>query len=289
MVMGAGALGSLIGGLLAHNGEDVILVGRRKHVDAVNSRGLRITGLVDETVQARASTQPVESDLIIFTVKSYDTREAAQALPTDDSTILTLQNGLGNAEIIADIAGEDRVLAGTTSMGSTFLEPGQIRYTGRGETRIGSPWQEDDNRVEGIVSMFNDAGIPAGESPDINHDLWAKLVVNAGINAPAYLTGLRNGELLEHEDILWLMRMVGQEAAAVARAEGIVLENPVERIIQVARDTAGNRCSMLQDRDRGRQTEINVINGAIVRRGKKHDIPTPVNRALLALVKGAED
>ena len=295
-VVGAGAMGSLFGGLLAEAGEDVTLVDVwEEHVEAINSRGLRITGASgDRTVGVRATVDPGEVgpvDLAIIFVKSYDTARAARDalhLASEETVFLSLQNGLGNTEKISEAVGGHRVLRGVTAQGSTMMGPGEIHHAGRGPTVIGELGGAATGRLAGICEAFNRAGIPTEVSQDIQAELWSKVLVNVGINPLTALTGLRNGELLEHVEIRGVMAEAVTEALRVAQALGMELEDPVERVYEVAEATAANRSSMLQDVERGRRTEIDALNGAIVELGGRLGVDTPVNRALVASVKGLE-
>ncbi|RJS71325.1 MAG: 2-dehydropantoate 2-reductase [Candidatus Syntrophoarchaeum sp. WYZ-LMO15] len=290
VVMGAGAIGSLFGGLLALRGEDVLLVGRRSHVDAINSRGLKISGMTDAIVHLRASTHPEEGDLILFTVKSYDTEKAASSLIINDDTIvLSLQNGLGNEEKIAEVVGREHVIGGVTSYGALFLEPGHVSHTGIGETVIGELDGSITDRVSRLSDLLNKAGIMTSVTDSIKRKIWEKLVVNAGINAITAITGVKNGKLLEIPQLRELMRYASLEAVEVGRKQGIDLGyDLIDRVEEVARRTAENRSSMLQDISRGKKTEIDAINGMIVRLGEEVGVDTPVNRILTLLVRGIE-
>ena len=297
-VVGAGAMGSIFGGLLAEAGEDVTLVDVwRAHVDAINSRGLRMKGISgDRTVWVRATTYPhaeAAVDLILVFVKSYDTLQAARdALPmaSEETIFLTLQNGLGNIEKIGEVAGSTRVVGGCTSQGSTLLGPGEIYHAGRGSTTVGELDGTITARARRISEVFTGAGIETEVSPNIEGAIWSKVLVNVGINALTGLTGMKNGELLHVPEIKALMRQAVEEAWEVAAAMGvrIDLDDPVARVYQVAEATADNTSSMLQDIQRGRPTEIDALNGAIVDLGDRLNIDTPVNEALTAAVKGLE-
>ncbi|MHC1566804.1 MAG: ketopantoate reductase family protein [Candidatus Syntropharchaeia archaeon] len=289
MVMGAGALGSLFGGLLADSGYDVILVGRKKHVDAINKNGLRISGLTDKIIDVKASTTPVDADLILFTVKSYDTEKAARELRIEkDTTVLSLQNGMGNEEKIASIIGEEHVLGGITSYGALFVEPGHIKHTGIADTFIGELNGEITQRAKKICEMFKNAGIKTEITDNIREKIWEKLVINVGINAPTSICRIKNGMLLEIPEMKWIMEKAVEEAVEVAKRMGIKITNPLEKVIDVATKTRENESSMLQDIKKGKRTEIDAINGIIVELGEKFGIPTPVNRTLFSLVKGIE-
>ncbi len=297
-IVGAGAMGSLFGGLLAEAGEDVVLVDVwEEHMRAINERGLRIRGVSgDRVVRVKATTKHAEVgvvDLVLLQVKSYATEKAIRdALPMvgERTVVLTLQNGLGNVEKIAAVVGRERVLAGTTAHGATVLGPGEIYHAGRGPTVIGEVDGRITDRVKAIAELFNRAGIETEVTDNIMGAVWTKMLANVAINALTAITGLYNGELLELEETKAVMLKAVDEAVAVAKAMGIKLlvEDPHEFVLGIARATATNKSSMLQDVERGRRTEIDAINGMIVHYGRELGIPTPVNEALVAAVKGIE-
>lgn len=292
LVFGAGAMGSLVGGLLSLR-HDVVLVGRQDHVDAIRKRGLRITGKTVRLVHPRAATRVppgFHPRLIFVSTKAYDTAGAMTPLRRfgRSSTFLTLQNGLDNPDIIARAA--DRVIAGTTSHGVTFLGPGEVRHAGIGDTVIG-PWKGvDRNEVLRVRDVFDEAGIPATVSDDMRSELWGKVVVNAAINPLAALAGVPNGRLVQDRNLARLLDEVGREALVVAQAAGARLDADaiLRRTRLVARRTAANRASMLQDLDRHRRTEIDAITGAILREAERHGLDAPINRAMYALVRARE-
>lgn len=297
-VVGAGAMGCLYGGHLAETGVDVSLVDIwREHVDAINEKGLHMTGVSgDRVVHVPATTDPEsvgKVDLMLLFVKSYDTAQAMRdsgSLIGDDTYVLTLQNGLGNLEAITETVGAGRVLGGMTSHGSTLVGPGEIRHAGVGPTVIGTLDEGSRSMVEKIAETFNDAGLQTRVGGDVRSDIWGKVLVNLGINALTALTGLRNGQLLEIPELRLLMRLAVEEGMMVAEADGVDL-GPLDHlahVYEVAEATGANRSSMLQDVDRRRRTEIDALNGAVVRLGEKLGVKTPVNRALTALVKGLE-
>ena len=297
-VVGAGAMGSLFGGLLADAGEDVTLIDVwKEHVDTINARGLRIKGISgDRTIEMTSTTDPGKVgpvDLVIIFVKSYDTAEAARdALPmaSDGTVFLSLQNGLGNIDKIAEAAGRHRIIRGVTAQGSTMMGPGEIYHAGEGPTVIGELNETSTERVRRIGKAFDHAGIHTEISSNIMGALWSKVLVNVGINPLTALTGLRNGELLDHREIRQVMKRAVEEAMMVAHSLGIEMEfdNPVEKVYEVAEATAANRSSMLQDVERRRRTEIDALNGAIVELGRRIGVDTPVNDTLVAAVKGLE-
>ncbi|MCI5218241.1 MAG: 2-dehydropantoate 2-reductase [Candidatus Electrothrix sp. LOE2] len=293
-IIGAGAMGCLFGGLLSEQGMDVHLVDvQEEQVAALNERGLTILHQgVERVVRVRAVTDlaaiPVTDVAVIF-VKHAQTEAAARTaarLLGSNGYALTLQNGMGNAEILADVLGEKRVLCGTTAQGAMVLGPGRIQHSGNGETVLGR-WRQGRGEVAAkLAEVFTAAGVGCRAVDDIAPVLWKKLFVNAGINAVSALTGLRNGQLLEQEAARLLMRDVVAEAMAVAEAYSIAVPADIpEHVEQVARATASNRSSMGQDVDNRRPTEIDAINGYIVRKAREVGIAVPVNQTLVRLVQ----
>ncbi len=285
-------MGSFLGGFLARRNE-VVLVGRAEHVDAIRRRGLRITGKTRRVVRLEAYTKVPRAatpDLVLVATKAHDTPTAMTHLrPLASSALfLTLQNGLDNPRIIARTA--RRVAAGTTAQGVTLLGPGQIRHAGVGTTVIGRWSNVTEKDLVRLRDLFENAGIPAELTSDVRTELWAKVIVNASINPIAALAGVPNGRLVRDRRLLALLEAVCTEAAAVARAEGASIDASEirSRTVRVARRTGANRASMLQDFDRSRRTEIEAITGAVVRAADRHRLPVPLNRALYGLIKARE-
>ncbi len=299
LIVGAGAIGSLIGARLSGTKASVVLFSTdRMHMEAVSQAGLNVEEL-DGTVRNYALSAcfeidklPPNPDLAIVLVKSYATREALSLVRdvcSASTVFLTLQNGIGNWERIAEIAGKKAVLAGSTAQGSTLLGPGLIRHGGNGATYIGEPGGTISQRVQRVVELFRQAGLVAEPSDQVERLIWEKLIVNVGINAITALTGIRNGSIAEMEEAAGLCKSAVEEAIMVAGAKGFPMGmEMVERVLSVARATARNRSSMGQDVDRKKRTEIDAINGAIVSFAKEAGIPTPVNRTLTSLIKVLE-
>jgi len=292
LVFGAGAIGSFFGGLLSQR-HDVTLIGRAEHISAVKSHGLRVRGKTAIIAKPRAATRVAQNarpEFVFVTTKSYDTANAMIALrPLADRAIfVTLQNGLGNAETIAKTA--RRVVAGTTAHGVTFVGPGEIRHAGVGETVLGAWTRVDESNLVRLRDLLADVGIVASVTSDIQTELWSKLVVNASINPIAALAEVPNGRLVRDKRLLGLVEDVCREATAVGKAEGAHVDEEElrHRTLLVAKRTAANRASMLQDLDRHRRTEIDAITGSIVRAAQRHRIPVPLNASLYALVRARE-
>ncbi|OGP70235.1 MAG: hypothetical protein A2W09_08030 [Deltaproteobacteria bacterium RBG_16_50_11] len=297
VIIGAGAMGSLFGGLLSRSGEEVWLVDIWKdHIDALRSRGLSLEEKGEaHTVQVNATTDvtsPGKADLVIIFVKAYHTEKAvsdALALQKEDTVFLTLQNGLGNEEAICRKVDRKKVILGVTSHGATLLGPGHIRHAGWGKTYLGELDGKVTDRVTKITQRFQNAGIETEVSPRIHDLVWEKLLVNVGLNALAALTGLKNGQLLDYPETLRLLEALVSEAVEVARRKGIrIKDNPVDRIKAVLEATRENRCSMGQDIDYKRRTEIDAMNGAVVREAQRLGISVPYNQMMTDLVKVVE-
>lgn len=295
VVFGAGAMGSLVGGLLSQH-HDVTLVGRKDHLEAIRAHGLAITGATQLTARphvALTAREAATPDLLVLTVKAYDTARAlrdAKPLLGPRTAVLSLQNGLGNVEAVRDAAGAALTLGGVTTHGVTFVEPGHVHHAGVGYTKVGAIAPGSAPLAGEVAAALTQAGMKAEAVPDIAAELWAKVIVNAGINPLTAITGLPNGEVLAQPGLKALLEATVREAEAVARAAGIRLPEGdlVERTRRVAQLTAPNKSSMLQDIERGRRTEVDSICGAIVRTARAHGTSAPLNAALLALVQGIE-
>jgi len=294
VVIGAGAMGSLFGALLAESGENVRLFDIwKEHVEAINERGLNIEfngKMCSVRVNATSDKNQIgKTDLVIIFVKSTETGDAARTaseLIYNNGFVLTLQNGMGNADIIGKIIDPARIIAGTTSHGATMLGPGSIRHAGTGPTVIGMWSGIENSGIAKIADVFNQAGIATEIVDDVQNVIWAKLLVNVGINAITALTGIKNGRIIDFPAAKALTCAAVEEAMEVARALGInVADNTVEHVIQVAEATGTNRSSMGQDVDNKRKTEINAINGAVVKEAEKLGINVPVNQTLTALIE----
>jgi 2-dehydropantoate 2-reductase len=297
VIVGTGAMGSLFGGLLTLSGEDVWLVDiSKENIDAMKLRGLTIEEkgkTLNVPVNAVTDIASIgKADLVIYFVKTYQTERAASdslALQKEDTIFLTLQNGLGNEEMICRKLDPKKVILGVTGQGATLLEPGRIRHAGWGETQIGELDGEITERANQIAQMLQKAGLSALVSSKIQDLIWQKLFANVGINALTALTGLKNGQLLDYPETVRLMEALVSEAVEVARQKGIRIEgNPTEKVKHAAEATRENRSSMGQDFDYKRRTEIDAINGAVVREAQCLGIPVPFNEAVTDLVKAIE-
>ncbi len=298
-VLGAGAMGSLFGGLLKESGADVVLLDLwEEHVRTIRQQGLILLDEQQErNIQVQARTSPrgmPPADLLLVFVKSTQTAQAAQTAKKilhPEGLILTLQNGMGNGEALAAVVDPRSILVGTTSHGAHVLGPGRVRHAGRGETIIG-PWRMSQAglcKAAEVSKTLNAAGIRTRTSEHVLENLWDKLLINVGINAITALTGITNGRIVEIEAAKQLAKTAVDEAAAVAASLGIrVRPDPAEHVFKIARSTQNNRSSMGQDVDRRRKTEIEAINGYVLAEAAKTGDPAPVNEALTALIQTLE-
>jgi len=300
VVLGAGSLGSVIGGCLARGGAAVTLVSRRsEYVRAVTAEGLK---LVEDdgtsVVWPRATVNVGEVgvvDLVIVVVKAFDTATALSSIMPllgTNTTVLSLQNGLGSEDLIAETVGRERVLAGRTYVSGDAMAPGVVRAGIRGRsTVIGEPFGYVSDRAETVAAAFRRGGLDAEVSSDIRSVIWRKLLVNVATGALAGITGLPYGLLYQLEGVHRVGVAAVDEAVAVATACGVDLgEVDTEAVWQDARmGLPGDfRTSILQSLERGSPTEVGVINGAVVRNGRAAGVPTPVNATLEACVEALE-
>jgi len=295
-VVGAGAMGSLFGAMLAEAGNEVWLYDVWvAHVQAVNKDGLAVEREgKTRTLRIDATTDPEQigqAELVIIFVKSTHTAvaaETARKLAGAAGAVMTLQNGMGNADILAEFIDPERVLAGTTSHGATMLGPGRIRHAGIGAATIGA-WaatKQGRKRASRISDFFTGIGIDSDPVDDVRSVLWNKLLINIGINAITALTAIKNGRILDLGITRKLSCMAVEEAMEIAGRMNInVRQDAVDHVYAVAQATAANRSSMGQDVDHRRQTEIGTINGYIVREAKRLGMQAPVNETLTALVE----
>ena len=290
--MGAGAVGSYYGGLLARAGHAVTLIGRAAHVAAIERDGLRLQTLgFDEQVTLHASVDPAAvagADWVLVCVKAGDTEAAAAALRphlAPGVQLLSLQNGLGNAERLQALLPQQRVQPVLVYAAVELEGPGHLRHHGRGELVLGAG---PDSAA--IAGLFAGAGVPVQVLPDLRAAQWSKLVVNCAYNALSAISRLPYGRMIQGPGIEATMQEAVAECLAVARAEGVNL--PADLWLQVralADAMPTQQSSTAQDLARGRRSEIDQLNGHVVRRGAALGVPTPVNRTLHALVKLLED
>ncbi|WP_153114656.1 ketopantoate reductase family protein [Rhodocyclus tenuis] len=286
-VMGAGAVGCYYGGMLARAGHEVVLIGRAQHVEAVRRDGLLMeTQTFTAHVPLAASTDAsavAGAGLVLCCVKSTDTTEAAAQIGphlADDATILSLQNGVDNAERLQYLL-QREVTPAVVYVATEMAGPGQVRHHGRGELVIGPSPVSDE-----LAQMFAAAGVPVEISDNVSGALWAKLILNCAYNALSAITQLPYGRLVQGTGVEDVMRDVVEECLAVAAAEGISIPGDIhEAIRRIGRTMQGQLSSTAQDLARHKPSEIDHLNGHIVRRGEALGIATPANRVLHTVVR----
>ncbi len=298
-IIGPGAVGTLFGLFLIKSKEEVHFLDHNpKRVAKLRKDGIRsegISGNHSSSIDITANAKDIGfSDLVVIAVKSYDTEDAikrAKPLLGDNTMVMTLQNGVGNVQILEDVVGEERVIGGITNQGANVKDWGHIIHAGRAETTIGKKDKKVLGPIRDIARVLNKAGFPTKVSKDINSIIWSKLIINTGINALTALTRLNNGRLLEFDGTRAVMKRAVAEAVKVAKRKRVKLiyDDPMQKVEFVCKATAKNVSSMLQDVLKKKRTEIDFINGAIVRHGANCSIPTPANEMLTNLVKSVEE
>jgi 2-dehydropantoate 2-reductase len=296
-IIGAGAMGCLYGGRLAHAGYDVTLVDVwQAHVAAIDQAGLRLDGIGGEQrVRLAATTDPATVspvDAAIILVSANSTAEAgrtASRLLAPGGFVLTLQNGIGNFEALAQVLGEERVMAGLSYDSAALGGAGHATHTHSGPTWLGERDGSRSGRLDRLVTALARSGLKPVVVDDIVGFIWDKWVLNSAINAVAAITGLRLGEIARTPEVDEFQTRIIDEILAVIAAKGLRLHDPAikETIKQHSRKKF-NKPSMLQHIEAGKRTEIDALNGAVVREGKALGVPTPFNEALVLLIKGLE-
>ncbi len=284
--MGAGALGCLFGALLQIAGFDVVFVARGKQLEALR-KSLKISGILNTELKVYATNKPEDADITFVTVKAYDTENVARLLAeVNPGIVCSLQNGVGNEEILQKYC--KKVLGGVTSYGANLIDYGHINYAGEGYTYIGELDGKISDEAKTVVEVLRSAKIKAEVVSDIVFRIWAKTVVNSAINPLTALLKVKNGEIVRNTYLWNIAKRVAEEGMEVLKKMGFEF-NAVKEVKRVAEMTANNRSSMLQDIERGKKTEIDYINGAIVKKGKELGIDCCVNEVLVNLIKSLEE
>lgn len=299
LIAGAGALGSLFGGLLAEAGSHVTLFSRRKdHVEAVNRAGLKIVGEGgDRFVQLAATSMAEElpqADLVIVLCKATATADLCRQLKPAigrDTVAVSFQNGLGNEDIMAAEWGAEPVVGGLTSMGATLEHPGIVRSYGTLPTLIGERDGRLSARIEALAALLSAAHLPTTATAHFMAAKWQKLLMNVAMSATSGLTGLTIGEVAAHRELSEIARRAIAEAAQVAASEGVMLDDTARHHILdgiLKSGAARNKTSMRRDIEAARPTEVDAIYGSIIARAQRNRIAVPTLEALAALMKGLE-
>ena len=292
VVLGAGAIGSLFGGLLSKE-NTVILVGRLAQKEVIEKKGLKLTGKTSRLVRLPIVDSihdvTISIDLLLVTVKSYDTMHAlkeAKSCITDQTMVLSLQNGLDNLEKIEKIIPRKNVLGGVTTHGAFLVQPGIVKHTGIGYTVIGELSGRKTERLHRLVSVFNRAGIHTRVTTHLMKDIWEKAIINSSINPLTTVFSCKNGYLLENPILERIVDNICLESTVVAQAQGIPVTSRMmlRKTKQVIYDTAENYSSMLQSFQQGKKTEIDSINGVIVYLGRKQRKDVSLNELLVSFI-----
>jgi 2-dehydropantoate 2-reductase len=298
VIIGPGALGSLLGAALTRGGQLVTLLGRdTAHLQAVSHEGLQLTRLdgATERVPLATTVDPAAvagADAVVVLVKTLDTREAMQAIAPYTKrglVVLTLQNGLGAAERVRQSLGDTvRVLPGITSQAANRLAPGVVVHTGEGPTLIGYPDAADAAAARSLAAAFTESGIAASAVADIDRWIWRKAAVNSAINGLTALGGFQNGVIAAAPELLDAAEIIAEEAATVARSLGCEVGGMRRAVADTALATASNRSSMLQDLEARRPTEVSAIQEAIVAAGARVGVATPATQVVASLIRARE-
>lgn len=288
IILGAGAIGSLYGAKLSKLNE-VLLVGRERHVNAINKNGLTVKGMENQNYRLKAATKTGnigDNTLILLTTKVHDSKNAISSINNlirNDTIILCIQNGLGSENIVKEIVSEKcLVLRGVTNFGAAFLEDGIIEYNNYGYTVI-----EKSPASEEIAKNFTKCGLGAYVSRNIKEDVWKKLILNCVLNPITAILRIRNGEIAD-ERLNPLKKLIIDECLKVAEKDGIKFDFDFLKSLNEGIKNSKNISSMQQDLLRGRKTEINYLNGAVVKLGRKHEIKCPVNESIAAIIREME-
>jgi len=298
-VVGAGAVGSFFGGMLARAGRHVTLIARAAHVQAIESAGLKLLmGGRTETIRASASTDVAAvrgADLVLFSVKSTDTDAVAHEMAphlAPDALVVSLQNGVDNAPTIAKHV-RQTVVPAVVYVATAMAGPGTVQHHGRGDLVVGALDRKSNadaafmRRLHALVEVFGEAQVPVRISHDVMAELWSKLMVNCAYNAISGIAQANYGQLVALPEVRSLQEAVVREVVAVAQAENVnlPLDAALEAMRRISPAMPGQYSSTAQDMQRGKRSEIDHLNGFVARRGAELGIATPANQTLHALVK----
>ncbi|HMB09681.1 2-dehydropantoate 2-reductase [Saliniramus sp.] len=299
VIIGTGAMGSVYAGLLGDAGLDIVAVDTwAAHIEAIRRDGLRVSGASGERVARISATTDAReagpADLVIIATKANGVEaaaRAARAILTEDGVVLTIQNGLGSAEKVAAIIGEDKTLIGVVGgFGASIPQPGHVHHNGWEFVRLGEYRGGTSARLEHIADIWRKGGFKVLLFADIHQLVWEKFICNVAFSGTCTLTGLTIGEVLADPDAFSVAAACATEAHAVARAKGIAvdIDDPVAYVRAFGEKIPGARPSMLLDHMAGKRCEIDVINGAVPRVGAEVGVPAPVNTTLVALIRARE-
>ena len=285
-IMGAGALGCLFGYFIQKAGYNVIFVARGRQYEALKNK-LKVSGLINDEIKVNVKDKPEDADITFVTVKAYDTENVAKLLrKVNCGIVCSLQNGIGNEEVLQKYL--RNVLGGITTYASNLIEYGHIEFAGEGITYIGSLDGEITEDVLTVVEVLKSSKMNAEAVNNIREKIWLKAVINSVINPITALCKVRNGKIIEIPELWKIAEELAKEGENVMKALGFNIKNLIEEVKKVILATRNNKSSMLQDIERGKRTEIDFINGAIVKVAEQLGIDVPYNRMMWLLIKGQE-
>lgn len=307
VIIGAGGIGCYYGAKLQQAGHNITYVARGAHLNAMRTHGLTVVHpefSFNDTVNAASiddlitHTQAVDFDLIILCIKGMHTKHIMETLHSwlnfsDDSPpVLSIQNGVSNEEVIAEHTSVNKTIGGLAiRIGGHVVSPGKIEATGVAQLVLG-PWPNESlnshltKKVMVLVAEFNKAKIPTQFSQDIQLELWKKLLINNGVNPISALTNLDTKTLTSHVVYSDIVYRLMAETAAVARAEGInITEEDIAQMYQIISNLDGIKTSMLVDKEKGRELELEAISGIVTKKGQRHNIATPLTNLISALIQ----
>ncbi len=294
VIMGAGAVGGYFGGRLAEkSGADITFIARGRHLEAMRQEGLSIQSIDgDVKLEVMATDRPEEAgeaDLVLFTVKSYDTDQAIEQIRpivSGKTQVLTLQNGIENYPKLAEAFGEERVIQGFCKIGAGVPDPGVVKHKALGEITVGEKDGSQSKRLVRLVKLFGKAGIPAEISGDIEKEVWLKFTWNCLFNMLTAVAMVTVEKLFKHEESIRLCHELFEEIRKVAYAEGVELGREEGRkLIESGKKLEGFETSTYQDRRKGKQLEYEAFTGAVIRIADSNEIEVPAHRTLYALLK----
>jgi len=286
VIIGAGAIGSLLGYFLQKNGHDVLLIGRKKHCDAIMKKGLKISGIIEETVKIPAATETnEEGDFVFVCTKSYDTEKAIRQFRhviSPSAIVVSVQNGIGNMEILQKYVEGSNLVAGVTYLGALLEKPGKIYWAGKERTIFGNYFTDNLSNAEKVHRLFADG---FSVSMNIRQEMYEKFLVNVCMNALGAVAEARNKDLAENEHLRFIIEKTMNETKSAIELEKIYTQTKIDDFIELCRKTGENKNSLWQDLEKGRETEIDFLNGKVVELARKHGLRVPYNEMLTQLVK----
>ncbi len=298
-IIGAGAIGGLLGAKLQKANYEVTLIAKEDQARVISNQGIILEGEGKETIKVKVRTEEEtgdeRADLVILATKAYDTQKAAslcRELVSNNGLVLSIQNGLGNEEILAESIDKEKIIGAVTHCGASTLGGGKIKVNGIGETIIGYYYDEnqDSSKIKKIQQVLSGSGLPCRVSEDIKQDIYEKFIINTGINALGAIAQVKNGMLISNTYLQSTMENIIKEAREVAKAENIPIpENIIHKTREICDKTKNNTNSLYQDVLKKKKTEIDFFNGMVVKKAKDHHISVPYNQIMTNLIKAKED